>query len=188
MFNLYIYFFSNLGCSERHATDLHHSISVHPQTLPWPLVPRWKPVRLRLDNTWRVRHGHWVDHDGPLPSRLFTRRGDVLLCRRQCLRHGTTCMTGISSQTVWGLATMKGNPNATDYSDMFDNIVLPILWQQFVLYNCDFPSLVWKNCTGLRRFGSFGISFGIGQTNVEVSVYFWIIIACGIISNIIVLM
>lgn len=74
------------GRPECHAPDLHHPIGVLPQTLARPMVSGWKPGRLRFGADWLLCHDHGFDHDGPLPSGLFTRGGDVLLrgCKRLC--------------------------------------------------------------------------------------------------------
>lgn len=89
-----IFYVCRPGCSERHTSHLHYSIGVFPQTLPSPLVPLWKPDTHHIDNTGLICHDHRADHDGPVSSGLFTRSGDVLLCRCQCHRHCTTCVKG----------------------------------------------------------------------------------------------
>lgn len=80
------------GGSVRHTTDLHHSLCMLPQALLRPLVSDWKLDTHHSDTAWHICNGHRFDNDWPHQPRLFTRRGDVLLCRRQCLRHCTTCM------------------------------------------------------------------------------------------------
>lgn len=89
---LWVFLFYHPGHTVCHTSDLHHSICLLPQTLHRPLVPGWKLDTLNPDTDWTLCHDHRFDHEWPLPSRLFTRCGDVLLCRRQCLWHCTTCM------------------------------------------------------------------------------------------------
>lgn len=81
------------GRSERHASDLHHSICLLPQTVPWTVVSGWKPDTVYPDFNRHGCHDHWFDHDWAGPTRLFPWSGNVLLCGCQYIWHGAACMT-----------------------------------------------------------------------------------------------
>lgn len=80
------------GRSECHSSDLHHSICMLPQALPWTVVSGWKPDTVNPDFYRHVCHDHRFDHDWAVPTRLFPRKRNVLLRRLKCVWHRTACM------------------------------------------------------------------------------------------------
>lgn len=69
------------GCSMCHASDLHHSLCLFPESLQWALVSDEEAYANTYSHCWSFCYDHRFDYDGTVSSGLFTWSGDVLLHR-----------------------------------------------------------------------------------------------------------